>query len=192
MMDVETESLWSHILGEAMSGELKGTQLESIPSEMLTWSEWKALYPQTTVLNLPPTRHTEYTKSFYERKPEAFVYGALILGRPFHVSWPDLQAKPIANVDVAKRPLLIVLDKQSTVVRLLQRELDGKKLTFESAAGGESARLKDLETGSLWTLAGECLEGPLKGKRLDPVAGLMSFRKAWDIFHPKSKPFFSK
>ena len=34
MLDQETKSLWSHILGQAMRGPLKGTRLEVIPSTM--------------------------------------------------------------------------------------------------------------------------------------------------------------
>ena len=36
MQDTETKSLWSHILGEAMDGELKGVVLKSLPSDMVT------------------------------------------------------------------------------------------------------------------------------------------------------------
>ena len=34
MYDVETKSNWSHILGRAMDGEMKGTRLEMLPSEI--------------------------------------------------------------------------------------------------------------------------------------------------------------
>jgi hypothetical protein len=45
MLDIETRSLWSHILGEAMAGELKGQLLKPIPSDMVTWAAWKRDHP---------------------------------------------------------------------------------------------------------------------------------------------------
>ena len=41
------------------------------------------------------------------------------------------------------------------------------------------AKLSNRETG-------EAIEGELKGKRLKPRVGIMSFRKAWQNFHPDS------
>jgi hypothetical protein len=35
MRNVETGSLWSHILGEAMQGDLKGTTLQPLPTELV-------------------------------------------------------------------------------------------------------------------------------------------------------------
>ena len=72
MMDVETGSLWSHILGEAMQGELKGTQLDSLPCDMVTWEAWLREHPKTTVLNLSRHKKHNYTREFY-RQPERFL-----------------------------------------------------------------------------------------------------------------------
>ena len=52
MQDHETKSLWSHILGEAMNGNLKGAKLKRLPSDMVTWGKWKAAHPNTTALKL--------------------------------------------------------------------------------------------------------------------------------------------
>jgi hypothetical protein len=40
MQDAETGSLWSHIRGEAMQGELKGTKLVPLSTELVTWEAW--------------------------------------------------------------------------------------------------------------------------------------------------------
>ena len=63
MYDVETRSLWSHLLGEAMAGPLKGTVLGQVPSVMVDWKTWKSRHPQTTVLNLSRTS-AAYRRSF--------------------------------------------------------------------------------------------------------------------------------
>ena len=38
MYDRETESSWSHILGEAMDGKMKGATLDHVPSDR--WTLW--------------------------------------------------------------------------------------------------------------------------------------------------------
>lgn len=53
MMDEETETLWSHISGEALSGPLAGHRLKSLPSVQTTWQQWVASHPNTRVLKKP-------------------------------------------------------------------------------------------------------------------------------------------
>jgi len=53
MMDEQTQTLWSHVSGEAMSGPLTGRHLASIPSVQTTWKEWVAAHPDTRVLAKP-------------------------------------------------------------------------------------------------------------------------------------------
>lgn len=50
MYDRQTDSLWSHLTGEALVGPLKGRRLRTYPSAMLRYSEWRRLYPDTLVL----------------------------------------------------------------------------------------------------------------------------------------------
>lgn len=96
MQDTETKSLWSHILGEAMDGELKGVVLKSLPSDMVTWNKWKAAHPTTTVLNLKRSSRN-YTKEFY-KDPSQFVIGFRGDRRFHHCSFATLVAKPVLNI----------------------------------------------------------------------------------------------
>ena len=50
MMDRETETLWSHVTGEAIRGPLEGTRLEAIPVAHTTWKPWRAAHPDTRAL----------------------------------------------------------------------------------------------------------------------------------------------
>lgn len=47
MVDNETGSLWLMLTGEAIEGELKGTELERIPSNYAFWFAWKDWHPST-------------------------------------------------------------------------------------------------------------------------------------------------
>jgi len=47
--DVETQSTWRALSGEAVRGRLAGTRLEQLPSTIGFWFAWKGFYPDTLV-----------------------------------------------------------------------------------------------------------------------------------------------
>jgi hypothetical protein len=51
LYDLRTESLWSQLMSQAISGEMKGNRLESLPLSHTTWREWKARHPDSQVLS---------------------------------------------------------------------------------------------------------------------------------------------
>jgi hypothetical protein len=66
LYDRRTESLWSQLLAEAVSGPLKGTKLEPVPISHTTWADWKRRHPGTEVLSTD----TGFVRD-YERDPYA-------------------------------------------------------------------------------------------------------------------------
>ncbi len=55
---------------------------------------------------------------------------------------------------------------------------------------GPSREIINRETGSSWDLQhGKATAGLLIGKQLKPLAGIVSFRRAWKVFHPKTEEF---
>ena len=69
MYDRKTDSLWSQILGEAVVGELTGTQLKILESDQMRFGEWKRLNPNGQVLS----KDTGATR-FYGRDPYGDYY----------------------------------------------------------------------------------------------------------------------
>ncbi len=57
---------------------------------------------------------------------------------------------------------------------------DGQTVSF-TASGGV---ITDVETGSVWNVAGEALEGPLAGSRLERIPHLDTFWFAWATYQP--------
>lgn len=57
MYDRATESLWTHFDGRSVVGVLTGAQLESIPSPLLSWGDFRANYPTGQVLDWNATGH---------------------------------------------------------------------------------------------------------------------------------------
>ena len=181
MYDRETGSLWSHILGEAMEGRLKGTQLEQIPSVMTDWKTWRTQHPDSTVAWISRTS-TEYRREFY-RRPEQFVLGIAGEGKPKAWGFDELTRTPTINDTWNDGPVLVAFDARSVTARLYDRKLGERTLTFRNAEG----KLVDNETGSTWELiTGRAVAGPMAGKFLRPLPAIVSYKQAWSRFHPKS------
>jgi hypothetical protein len=68
LYDHATESLWSQIMGKAVSGPRQGELLASLPVVHTRWSDWLARYPDTYVLS----RDTGYRGINYRRMPESY------------------------------------------------------------------------------------------------------------------------
>ena len=193
MRDVETESEWSHLLGKAMAGRLKGTELKPLITSMVTWRSWKEQYPETTVTTLSRTAG-EFTDEFYRDK-RSFVFGFVAEGKPYSLSMESISKavvhgfsvpKALATADGPKERFLVATYQESgTQTSLFSAVLDGKKLSFEVA---DEQHMRDSETGSLWTLTGgTAVSGPMKGRYLEPVVGIMSFTRAWNNFYPNQQ-----
>jgi uncharacterized protein DUF3179 len=65
LYDRNTESLWSQIMGEAISGELKGVKLPQLPVFHTSWGEWKNRHPASLVLSTDTGYSINYDKPAY-------------------------------------------------------------------------------------------------------------------------------
>lgn len=66
LYDRQTESLWSQISTEAITGPYQGSHLEQIPVEHTSWNDWKRQHPDTKVLS----KNTGFDRN-YDRQPYA-------------------------------------------------------------------------------------------------------------------------
>lgn len=102
--DRETRSLWSQIRSEAVTGPSLGERLVLLRSRMLRWGEWRALHPETTVLQ-PETGHRRpYGRSHYGEyaTSEELRFPAPV-DRRHHPKTPTLGLR-IANVAARAYP----------------------------------------------------------------------------------------
>lgn len=183
MIDRETESLWSHLLGEAMEGELEGTKLETLPAVITTWEAWKAAHPETTVLAMSRTAR-EFVKEFHE-KPGKFVLGLRSLGQAKAYPFETLMKTPVINDTFQGEPIVVLYDPEGTGGRAFSRKLGDRTLTFEKSGD----HFTDQQSKSMWNRRGRCVEGDLKGEQLEEIPAIPSFAKAWKQFYPKTEIF---
>jgi len=82
MQDLETGTLWSHLTGEALEGELAGTQLEIIGAVQTTWSAWRDRHPDTLLLKKDqPTTGSRYADYFDDPERTGLFRGQWLAGR---------------------------------------------------------------------------------------------------------------
>jgi hypothetical protein len=67
LYDYETDSLWSQIMSTAISGPMKGTDIEAVTVAHTTWRDWKARHPDTQVLTVNAILDFRYTSDPYAR-----------------------------------------------------------------------------------------------------------------------------
>ena len=89
MWDAATGSVWSHLDGNALEGDLAGERLTILPLQTTTWSAWVAEHPETTV----PVMDTRYT---YRRGS----IGGARLGGTFLDTLPELDTRLPSNAFV--------------------------------------------------------------------------------------------
>ena len=65
LYDRQTESLWSQLIGKAVSGISVGKEFELIAMERITWFDWKSRYPNSLVLNTKTGFDRDYSRSPY-------------------------------------------------------------------------------------------------------------------------------
>ncbi len=182
-----------------------------------TWEDWRSLHPQTSVLApeerwmrqpgdsgyfsreaarsgaafLPPTFRSTIHDVDARLEPSALVYGVRVGGRAKAYAFKDLIANPVVDEEIDALPLTVWYDALSESAAAFDRRLDDRWLTFDAGAQTVpqemAGRRRDQETGSLWTMDGACVDGPLKGRRLRALDGLKAEWYGWYANHPETQ-----
>jgi len=63
--DKKTESLWSQIRMEAVTGPMTGQKLKLLPAEHTTWEAWRSKHPDTLVLSDKTGHFRDYSNNPY-------------------------------------------------------------------------------------------------------------------------------
>jgi len=91
MYDHETDSLWSQISSEAISGPSRGQHLRLLRSQMARWGQWKRAHPHTTVLSRQTGYRRDYGRSPYGRYAESpLVHFPVHFDPRYHPKTPTL------------------------------------------------------------------------------------------------------
>lgn len=213
--DVNTDNYIQQLEGKVIAGPNAGEQLQSFPVVMARWADWKALHPDTTVYYAPPmTLRDRVVQKMLEtmipiqklaarkrpwhlmRKPidrrlpaMSFVFGTELNGDACAYPKSVLASERVVNDEVGGIPIVVLYDPERDMGQIFSRRLDGKLLTFARPPSTTAKALaQDQETGSLWSVSGEAVEGPLTGRRLETVFHYNQlFWFSWAAFRPHTR-----
>lgn len=182
--DHDTFSIWSQPWGTAITGPLKGTSLDLVPSTVVQWEAWRNEHPNTLVLDVPPSDESFYADRQRQFPNENYVIGA-IFGEQVKGYWlPSVLDERVVNDAVGSFPVVIYGDPDTKEYSVYLRDTGNRLLTFTQ----QGNKLVDNETGSVWNPAsGLASDGPLRGIKLQPVPTLTAFDWAWMTFYPDTE-----
>ncbi len=66
MYDRQTESLWSQIPGQAVTGKMAGKRLRRLAVVHLAWQDWRRQYPDSQVLSSNTGSNRDYSRDPYQ------------------------------------------------------------------------------------------------------------------------------
>ena len=197
MADRQTNSVWSHLDGEAIEGPMTGTEMSFIPLVHTTWEEWLDLHPDTSVLSydtdfqaqyrdvtigMPNGHFAQELLTIDDRlQSEALVLGVML--EDAFVAYPVSvleQSSGVINDDVAGIPVVIFYDAPANAAIAFSRQVDGQEAEFEAVAG-DAFLARDSVTGTLWDFSGRSVAG---GDSLDFVTSYLSEWYGWSAYHP--------
>ncbi len=217
LTDRETRSLWSALSGEALSGPLAGKRMTLIPSLILTWERWKELHPDSWVLaedvRLSPhytvratpascpipaaVSHDLLRRPDSRLKADTLVLGLTAAGETAAFPLTDKRGRSLRQPQVIEQTLgdqrlVLFSDPSARAAATYRPVVKDRPLTFTVSGDGGTPRWSDRQTGSLWTIEGRCVAGPLKGESLSPLEFVRVRWYAWSALHPRSGIFRSR
>jgi hypothetical protein len=212
LFDRETGSLWSQLLGGAISGRLGGDRLRSVPLVQETWRAWRTQHPNTVVLSI---RHDAYAKRFTEPIELSTGRGVVETDDPYDLYESKIgvyfpfSVRGIVDGTIvlglrigerAKAYPWLALVRRRAIGDLVGGEpvlvtYDGSALSasaFSRRLDGRVLRFRlagrdlvDGDTKTRWSLAtGRALSGPLAGKRLRRLPATQAYWFAWREIYP--------
>ena len=212
MYDRQTFSWWQQFTGEAIVGDLTGIMLDILPSQIISWSDFKASHPDGKVLSRDTGAVRDYGVNPYagydsiNSSPFFPVEGdddrLLPMERVVAVDLNDvtiaypfslIKDKKAVNDEVAGRPIVVFWEAgtisafgnngpDTGSTGAFSREVDGRILTFVAKTDG----FADEETGTSWNLLGHAVAGPLEGAQLEKIISGEHFWFSWVAFKPNT------
>jgi hypothetical protein len=217
MWDRQTESWWQQLTAEAVVGQLTGTRLEVLPSQTLSWADFKRIHPGGDVLSrdtgVPRDYGTNPYAGYDEPDSEPFllegeaddrlpakerVVAIFTNDETVVVPFGRLARDPVVELDAGGRRV-VVLYKRGVVSPLDAPSIAGSRdvgtaAAFDPRVGGRplsferrSGGFADRETGSRWDIAGRAVAGELAGEQLTPVRHDQQFWFALAAFVPDAR-----
>lgn len=113
----------------------------------------------------------------FSRLRQERVVNDEIAGEPVVVFWSPGTASALDDESIAD-------GRDVGATGVFSRVVGGRTLTFRPESDG---RYRDRDTGSVWTILGSAVDGPLERVALDPVSHGDYLWFAWAAFRPDTE-----
>jgi Protein of unknown function (DUF3179) len=138
MYDRQTGSYWPQALGQAVVGPLLGTELEPVPTRLLSWADWRSAHPDGLVLSLRTGHVRRYGENPYvgyedEERPPLFT------GEPDPRLRPTEHVIGIASAETIAFPYTELERLSEDGVSVVNRQVGGEPIAVFWKAGTVSA-----------------------------------------------------
>lgn len=162
MYDRETNSLWSQLMAQAVTGPMTGTRLRQLPLSQTSWQEWLERHPDTRVLS---------NKTGYSRNYRVDPYPNY--GRDGTLYFPVAQSS-------SRYP-------RKEIVMGLEIEGKFKAYPFSELNNG-AQRFEDEFAGARFSVAFDAEHRTARVVNADgaEIPTTMAFWFAWYAFHPET------
>lgn len=165
MYDHQTESLWSQIKQEAVTGPMTGTRLSPIFLIHTTWGEWRREHPDTKVVSTDTGYFRDYSRDPYE----GYANSRRIW---FPVGRQDDRLHPkewILGVVIEKQAKAYPFSELAKGTGVLQDTFHGRSLRIHFKSDSKTAFITD--------------------DKDNPISSVTGFWFAWYAFYPDTQVY---
>jgi hypothetical protein len=189
LYDRETDSLWHHATGIAMSGPMRGRRLPRIPSTaIMTFAAWCAEHPDTLVLAKPTDPNLPVETDGYAPRNRTLAFGLAlhVSGAPRFYPYGTLPDVGAVEDEFAGVPLVVVRDARAALALAFDRRVDGTAVSFDVVdAAGAHPRLRERGGRREWFLrSGAAVSGTGAAAALRPLPATPFEEGAWTAQNP--------
>lgn len=217
MYDRQTDSLWQQFSGEALVGDYTGDFLTIIPSQLISFDQFRETYPDAKVLSRDTGHRRNYGENPYagyddinnspfllrkevpgEISPMEKVVGVRTNNQVKGYTYTITRDNGVLHDTVGGEPV-VIFHLAGMASALDNRDIhrsrdDGATGVFSPILGDKElafeyrgGKVYDLNTESRWNISGRAVSGLLEGEQLKTMVYGDYFAFAWLVFYPETE-----
>jgi hypothetical protein len=162
MFDRETESLWSHVTGECIDGEMLGKHITPLDAVLVPYSEWAETHPRSNVLVREAGSEAASHYAGYVESDRLGIFGT--------------QAK---RQELAQKEVIQGVAYENASAAIAASAFDKKESVEFALAGQEFVARKDGSAVNVFK--------KLADDELEPYPTTTAYWFGWVNFYPKAE-----
>ncbi len=167
LYDRQSDSLWSQIKSQAVTGEMRGQQLRRLPITHTSWGDWSRQHPETLVLSQDTGYSRDYGRNPYQGYEQSRALYFQVSHKAPAYYHPKERVLGLQVGDAFKAYPFSEIDKAGKA-RIADR-FAGERFTIHWDRANQRAEIHDAA-----------------GK---PVPAIEGFWFAWFTFHPETEVY---